>query len=137
MPYDFTVTTFDGDLFSLPDHRGKVVVINFWAHWCSPCRAEADEIQEAWEHYSGRGDVIFLGMTEDVDEKEALEFIEEFGFTFPNAPDEGKVLRNKIFYLDYWPTTFIIDKTGDLVYTKIGSFSNLSDIISTIDPYLE
>jgi peroxiredoxin len=138
MPYDFTVITFDGGIFSLENHRGKVVVINYWAHWCGPCRAEADEIQEAWEFYSSRGDVVFLGLTQDKDKEKALDFIEEFGFTFPNAPDIDDYLRFEIFMIgDYWPTTLIIDQTGDLVDIKIGSFTSLSEIKSTINPYLE
>src|SRR5260221_494161 len=58
---DFTLTTFDGKTVRLSDLKGKVVVLNFWATWCGPCRAEAPQLQALWQKYKDRG-VLFLGV---------------------------------------------------------------------------
>ena len=58
---DFTLTQFDGQTFRLSDQRGKVVVINFWASWCLPCRQEAPALEATWRAYRDRG-VVFVGV---------------------------------------------------------------------------
>src|SRR5690348_11728300 len=70
---DFTLTTFDGKPFKLSDQVGKVVVINFWASWCGPCRDEAPALESLWEQYKGK-DVVFLGVTYADDPKDSKEF---------------------------------------------------------------
>ena len=58
----FTLTLFDGKVVRLADFRGKAVLVNFWASWCVPCRAEAAALESAWQKYKDRG-VVFLGST--------------------------------------------------------------------------
>ena len=59
---DFTLTSFDGETFTLSELRGKVVVANFWASWCKPCEQEAADLETAWRAYQPGGEVLFLGI---------------------------------------------------------------------------
>ncbi len=83
---NFTLTTFKGTTISLADLRGKTVVINFWASWCPPCRIEAPLLERTWRAYKNRG-LIFLGVNIQDRKEDALNFIREFGITYPNGPD--------------------------------------------------
>ena len=83
---DFRMTTFDGQTFNLAEHRGKVVVVNFWGSWCKPCREEMPALQAAYERYGG--DVVFVGVGVKLDkDDEARAFAEEFGITYPIGRD--------------------------------------------------
>jgi cytochrome c biogenesis protein CcmG/thiol:disulfide interchange protein DsbE len=114
----FTLTLFDGKVIQLEEFRGKAVLINFWASWCIPCRAEARALEDAWQQYKERG-VVFLGVNIQDKEEDARAFMKEFGITYLNGPDEsGKVA------IDYgvWgiPETFFIDPHGRITYKHAG-----------------
>jgi cytochrome c biogenesis protein CcmG/thiol:disulfide interchange protein DsbE len=133
---DFTLTTFDGERFSLEEMKGKVIVLNFWASWCKPCEEEAADLEAAWRIYEPRGDVIFLGVDYVDTETEAMIYLEKFDITYPNGPD----LRTKIsqaFRIRGVPETYIIGKDGKLAAFKISPFISLAEIQSMIDPLLE
>ena len=133
---NFTLTTFEGDLISLEELAGKVVVLNFWASWCKPCEEEAADLETAWRIYEPRGDVVFLGVDYVDIETEAMAYLEKFDITYPNGPD----LRTKIsqaFRIRGVPETYIIDKDGKLAAFKISPFLSLAEIQSMIDPLLE
>jgi cytochrome c biogenesis protein CcmG/thiol:disulfide interchange protein DsbE len=115
---NFTLGTFDGDLFSLADQRGKVVIVNFWASWCVPCREEAPILQDVWERYRDR-DVVMVGVDYLDVERDALAFIEEFGITYPNGLDMGKAI-SKRYRIKGVPETFIVDQKGDIVEFYVG-----------------
>lgn len=117
MAPDFTKQDQYGNEHTLSDYKGKVVVINFWATWCSPCRAELPDIQEVYEEYgSNQEDVIILGMTfPNMDREQSkqgiLDFIETQGYTFPTLFDESMELAYQ-YYINAFPTTFFINKDG-------------------------
>lgn len=85
---DFRLPTFDGRSLSLSDYHDKVVVLNFWASWCAPCRVEAPVLEQAWREYRDQG-VVFLGVNLWDKEPEARAFMREFGLTYPNVLDDG------------------------------------------------
>jgi cytochrome c biogenesis protein CcmG/thiol:disulfide interchange protein DsbE len=133
---EFTLTTFDGDKLSKADMVGKVVVLNFWASWCKPCEQEAEELQLAWEHYEGRGDVLFLGADYVDTEKEALAYLERFEITYPNGPDLGTRIA-QAFRLRGVPETYFINKAGEIAFVQIGPFVNIEEIQSLVDSLLD
>ncbi len=77
---DFSLAGFDGRTVTLSDLRGKVVVINFWASWCPPCRQEAAYLEQTWRKYKDQR-VVFIGVDYVDTEKEALAYIKEFDIT--------------------------------------------------------
>jgi cytochrome c biogenesis protein CcmG/thiol:disulfide interchange protein DsbE len=110
---DFTLTTFDGAEFHLADQRGKVVVINFWASWCGPCRSEAPILEALWQQYKDQG-VVFLGITFADEPDDSLAFIDEFDVTYPNAEDGRSDVSKALYRIQGVPETFVIDKQGNI-----------------------
>jgi cytochrome c biogenesis protein CcmG/thiol:disulfide interchange protein DsbE len=132
----FVLTTFDGNTINTADYQGKVIVVNFWASWCSPCEEEAAAMETAWRSYQSDGEVIFLGVDYVDTEPEAMEFLNKYNITYPNGPD----LRSEIsdlFRIRGVPETYIIDRQGNLAFVKKGPFSSVSDIQYVIDGFLE
>lgn len=115
---DFSLTTFDGQEITLSSLRGKVVVINFWASWCIPCRQEAAYLERTWRKYRDRG-VVFIGVNYVDVEPEALAYIKEFDITYPNGPDIGTKISQS-YAIKGVPETFYIARNGQLRGLKIG-----------------
>jgi len=114
----FTLALFDGGTLTLKDLQGKAVLLNFWASWCVPCRAEARTLEGAWQKYKDR-DVVFLGVNIQDKEEDARNFLKEFGITYLNVRDSsGKIA------VDYgvWgiPETFFLDRQGRITYKHVG-----------------
>jgi len=114
----FTVTLFDGRKITLDELRGKAVFLNFWASWCPPCRAEARDLEAAWQKVKDK-DMVFIGVALQDTDKNSLEFLKEFEVTYPNGKDEsGKIA------VDYgtWgiPESFFIDPQGRITYKHVG-----------------
>jgi len=118
---DFTLTTFDGRAITLSQLRGQVVVVNFWASWCVPCRQEADYLERTWRKYQDRG-VVFIGVNWVDTDKEARVFLDEFGITYINGPDLGTRIA-QAYRIRGIPETFFVDKAGQLRAMKIGPFA--------------
>ena len=86
---DVSLTLLDGEVLRLADLRGNVVVLNFWASWCAPCRAEMPELQSYWDAARERGEqtvIVGIGVRTDTN-ADALAFVETGGFTYPIGRD--------------------------------------------------
>lgn len=117
---DFELRLFDGREIALADFRGGVVLLNFWASWCPPCRDEALDLQALYSDY--RGDdftVIGVNMLESSPQK-ALDFIEEFGISYPNGEDREQRLTD-LYRVEGPPESFLIDQAGNVRQFYIGS----------------
>jgi peroxiredoxin len=122
---DVRATTLDGDTFDLVDYRGQTVVMNVWASWCAPCRAEAPELQEVWEEEQDNG-VQFVGLNTRDSTVAAQGFAESMGLTFPSIFDpDGQV---QLQFSDSLPpqaipSTLVIDGSGRVAARILGKVS--------------
>ncbi len=109
---DFTLTTLDGQTLHLIDLKGQVVVVNFWASWCGPCREEAPALQSVWEQYKDKG-VLIVGIAYTDTETNAKAFIKEYHQNYPNGLDFGTKISD-LYNIEGVPETFIIDREGKI-----------------------
>lgn len=115
---DFTLTSFNGETITLTDQTGKIVVINFWASWCPPCREEAAYLEATWQKYQDQG-VLFIGVDYADTETDALAYLDEFDITYFNGPDLGTRI-SQAYNMQGVPETFVIDQNGEIYYVHIG-----------------
>ncbi len=115
----FALTLFDGGRFALGEDAGQVILLNFWASWCVPCREEAALLEATWRRYRDQG-VRFIGVNIQDSEEAARAFLREFGITYPNGPDPGG--RIAIDYGVYGiPETFFIGRDGRVLAKHVGA----------------
>ena len=119
---------------SLDDFEGNVVVVNFWASWCVPCRKEHAELAAAARHYEGE-DVRFVGVVYQDRESDARRFLKELGSSYDNVIDPQS--RAAIdFGLFGVPETFFIDREG-IVRSRINGPVTADAVAAAVDPLLE
>ncbi|MBI3997789.1 MAG: redoxin domain-containing protein [Armatimonadetes bacterium] len=120
----FVLPRLDGEgIIDLAVLRGKVVVINFWASWCVPCRDEAPALEATWQQYKDRG-VIILGVNVQDLIPEAQRFIKETKTTFPTVRDRDNSVY-KAYGLTGVPETFFVDRQGRIVRKFPGVVTDL------------
>jgi len=122
----------EGDRVRLSDLRGRVVVLNIWASWCPPCRAEMPALQVLHEQRAGQG-VVVLGINSTVQDSEqaARDFAAEYGLTFPIALDrDGEATR--LYQVRALPSTFFIDRQGIIRRVVVGGPLNPSVLETTV-----
>ena len=102
--------------------RGQVVLLNFWASWCPPCRDEAPDLQALHSDFSEAGlTIIGINILESSREK-ALDFIDEYGISYPNGEDRGQFIAN-LYRVEAPPESFLIDKAGKIHRFVLGALS--------------
>ncbi len=107
----FTVQTMDGRTIDSAALRGKVVLINFWATWCPPCRKEMPFLQkDVFEAFQGK-DFVMVAISRGETEAKVREFLAAHRYTFPMALDPGKRVFN-LFATQNIPRNFVVDKEG-------------------------
>lgn len=119
---DFTLRTLTGTDFTLSKQLGKVVVMNVWASWCAPCRAEAPALQDVWEK-SDQKKVQFVGLDTRDSDTSAQNFVDRYGITYPQAIDtEARVqlLFRDTLPAQAIPSTLIVDAKGNVAARILG-----------------
>lgn len=131
---DFTLPDSEGELVSLSDYKGKVVVLNFWASWCPPCRAEMSELQKLHDELSASEDAVLLMLNQIDGQRETKEsgmkYMEKNSYTMLNLFDQGQV-SFAIFGITGLPTTVVIDGEGYFSSYVMGptTFNTISRMI--------
>jgi thiol-disulfide isomerase/thioredoxin len=105
---DFRLRAFDGRSVALSDFRGRPVVLNFWASWCTPCRQEMPILERVWKEFKGRG-LVVLGIDVLDDDKDARAFLKALDITYPNVFDPDQT-RMRLYRVGALPTTILIDR---------------------------
>jgi len=130
---DFTLKDLNGSDVSLSDYEGKVLILNFWATWCPPCRAEIPDFIEVYSDYKSKG-LEILGISVDqVSADQVRKFVERNEMNYPVAMATSELFR------DYpapqaIPTTLVIDRTGKIQYKKVGMMSK-RELIDLFDKF--
>ena len=124
-------TTFDGEDIDLRELRGKGVVINFWASWCTPCREEADLLEQTWRREKDNG-IVFLGLDYLDQEPAALAYLKEFDITYPNGPDLRSQAARR-YRIQGVPETFFISPDGKIVKTVVGPIANQQELDALLE----
>jgi peroxiredoxin len=132
---DFTLQSVNGETFSLGELRGQVVLLNFWATWCPPCREEMPTLQAVYDAHRADGLMVLA-----VDQNEPASLVQDFGrelgLTFPLLLDPGYVVSDE-YRISLLPSTFFIDRQGVIRDVVFGGPMNRALIESKIGPLLE
>lgn len=117
---DFTLQTASGESITLSDLRGQPVLINMWATWCPPCRAEMPAMQSVFSETQAEGFVILaVNATQQDDPARAVAFAQELGLTFPILFDtDGSVTR--LYQVSFFPTSYFVDREGIIQEVVLG-----------------
>ena len=113
---DFTLSDLQGKSWTLKSLQGKVVLVNFWATWCPPCRKEMPDLETLYQRFKDKGFVILAISDEEVGKVQS--FLAEQKFTYPMLLDPGRKV-NALFRIDGIPKNFLYDRNGKLVAQAI------------------
>ena len=115
---DFALKSSTGENLRLSEYRGDVVMINFWATWCGPCRQEMPLLDELYNRYQRVG-FNLLGVNIDDDSRRAMQMVEELGVNFPVLFDARKEV-SELYKVNAMPVTVIVDRQGTVRYVHHG-----------------
>ncbi|PAV29609.1 alkyl hydroperoxide reductase [Virgibacillus profundi] len=115
---DFELETLEGEPVRLSDYRGSRVMLNFWATWCPPCRAEIPDMQKLYDNK----DVTILAVNMAESQDTVTKFVKEFEMTFPVPMDvESEVMET--YQVQAYPTSYMIDSNGRIQFIRLGAMN--------------
>jgi peroxiredoxin len=126
---DFSLTNLEGSQVSLSDFRGQVVLLNFWATWCAPCRVEMPGFQTYYENYRSQ-EFVVVGIDFNEPEETVRQFAQELGISFPLLLDPGGEIQD-LFNIRGYPSSVFIRPDGTIGILHIGIM-----VESQLDTYL-
>lgn len=130
---DFSVALLDGSHLTLSELRGKVVLLNFWATWCPPCRQELTRVQkDLIDRFAGR-DFLFLPVSRGEKRSDVAAFREKTGYTFPMGLDSTRTIYDR-YATNFIPRNYLIDRDGRIITATIGySPEEFDELIAAIE----
>jgi cytochrome c biogenesis protein CcmG/thiol:disulfide interchange protein DsbE len=124
---ELNLLTLDGKEVKLSDYKGKVVLINFWASWCPPCKEEMPILEKVYQKYNDKNFVI-LAVNMDTSEGAMREFLEKNRYSFPIVRIKGEAGLN----LPGLPTSYLVDKEGSVKKIRLGVYRELEEDLSKL-----
>ncbi len=128
---DFTLNDLSGKEVSLSDYTGKIVILNFWATWCSPCRQEIPDFVDVFDDYKNE-DIQFLGISNE-DVYTLRNFVLKYDINYPILVDDEGIMNN--WGIKAIPTTFVIDREGKIIYKSVGMMTK-AQLVNIIEDAL-
>ncbi|MBF0555874.1 MAG: TlpA family protein disulfide reductase [Nitrospirae bacterium] len=125
---DFTLKSIDGSVVSLSSYKGKVILLNFWATWCSPCRDEMPSLNKLYLKYKDSG-LVVLAVSTDDSSRVVERFMANNHVDFPVLLDSGMKISKHKYRVNAQPATFIISKDGKIINKYFGSVNWMDDTI--------
>ena len=134
---DFTLDSLDGNKVTLSELHGKIVLVNIWATWCLPCRAETPALEKSYEQYKDSG-VVILGvdLTNQDSVSDVTAFVREFELTYPILLDRDGSVGN-LYQIKGLPSTFFINREGIIRTVAVGGPMSETFIRSKIEALLK
>jgi len=130
---EFTLPTADGSTMALKDLRGKVVLLNFWATWCPPCKAEMPDLDAVYSEFGAARDFVIVGIDMEEPRETVQAFAESNRITFPLALDTDGKVSTQGYGVRTLPTSILIDREGRIVDSWNGQISRAA-LLKRLEP---
>jgi len=117
-----TLTTIQGESFSLADFRGQVVLVNLWATWCPPCKEEMPALESFYRKHKDSGFTI-IAINDGDPTPDVIQFVNDYGLTFPVWLDPTYIATDQAYKTMNLPSSFVINREGTIVLNWVGGIN--------------